>query len=73
MKIIVVVKISILRHLAVNLNASSPRSACRELALSIVEDLPASLIDEETLPQASFILSLQPNLTLISIFRCAIY
>ncbi len=30
---------------------SAPRSACRELVLSIVQCLPVSLIDETTLPK----------------------
>lgn len=34
-------------------NASGPLSACREQALMIVQDLPASLIDHNTLAKAS--------------------
>ncbi|KAJ7056206.1 hypothetical protein C8F01DRAFT_377750 [Mycena amicta] len=38
-------------------NTSLPRSTCRELVLSIVQDLPASLITEETLPQMAHLLA----------------
>ena len=33
---------------------STPRSACRELVLSVVQCLPVSLIDETTLPKVRF-------------------
>ncbi|KAJ7753853.1 hypothetical protein B0H16DRAFT_1886878 [Mycena metata] len=36
--------------------ASTPRSTCRELVLSIVQDLPASLITEDTLPKMCHLL-----------------
>ncbi|KAF7348632.1 Delta-9 fatty acid desaturase protein [Mycena venus] len=36
---------------------SSPRSACRELVLSIVQDLPTSLITEDTLPKMCHLLA----------------
>ncbi|KAF7323573.1 Delta-9 fatty acid desaturase protein [Mycena kentingensis (nom. inval.)] len=38
-------------------NASSPRSTCRELVLSIVQDLPASLISQDTLAQMAHLLA----------------
>ncbi|KAF7310730.1 Delta-9 fatty acid desaturase protein [Mycena chlorophos] len=34
-----------------------PRSTCRELVLSIVQDIPASLITEETLPKMAHLLA----------------
>ncbi|KAJ6470235.1 hypothetical protein C8R47DRAFT_760272 [Mycena vitilis] len=37
--------------------ASTPRSICRELVLSIVQDLPASLITEGTLPKMCHLLA----------------
>ncbi|KAJ7150874.1 hypothetical protein C8R43DRAFT_887120 [Mycena crocata] len=37
--------------------ASTPRSTCRELVLSIVQDLPASLITEDTLPKMCHLLA----------------
>ncbi|KAJ7512370.1 hypothetical protein B0H11DRAFT_479514 [Mycena galericulata] len=37
--------------------ASAPRSTCRELVLSIVQDLPTSLITEETLPKMCHLLA----------------
>ncbi|KAJ6608207.1 hypothetical protein B0H10DRAFT_2068569 [Mycena sp. CBHHK59/15] len=36
---------------------SSPRSTCRELVLSIVQDLPTSLINEDTLPKMCHLLA----------------
>jgi hypothetical protein len=36
---------------------SAPRSACRELVLSIVQDLPASMIDQYTLSKVNFLLN----------------
>ncbi|KAF5370318.1 hypothetical protein D9758_006910 [Tetrapyrgos nigripes] len=36
---------------------SAPGSACRELVLSIVQDLPSGLIDHETLPKMCHLLS----------------
>ncbi|KAH7909880.1 hypothetical protein BJ138DRAFT_1154228 [Hygrophoropsis aurantiaca] len=40
-----------------NAQASAPRSLCRELALTIVQELPRSLLDERTLPQMCHLLS----------------
>ncbi|KAJ7484301.1 hypothetical protein FB451DRAFT_1554863 [Mycena latifolia] len=40
-----------------DLAASTPRSTCRELVLSIVQDLPASLITEDTLPKMCHLLA----------------
>ncbi|KAJ6599995.1 hypothetical protein DFH09DRAFT_1355983 [Mycena vulgaris] len=37
--------------------ASTPRSTCRELVLSIVQDLPASLISQDTLPKMCHLLA----------------
>ncbi|KAJ7676451.1 hypothetical protein B0H17DRAFT_1334447 [Mycena rosella] len=37
--------------------ASTPRSTCRELVLSIVQDLPASLITQDTLPKMCHLLT----------------
>ncbi|KAJ7746508.1 hypothetical protein DFH07DRAFT_962981 [Mycena maculata] len=37
--------------------ASAPRSTCRELVLSIVQDLPSSLITEDTLPKMCHLLA----------------
>ncbi|KAJ7249410.1 hypothetical protein C8J57DRAFT_1239861 [Mycena rebaudengoi] len=37
--------------------SSSPRSTCRELVLSIVQDLPTSLISEDTLPKMCHLLA----------------
>ena len=35
------------------LGKSAPRSACRGLILSIIQDLPSSLIDQDTLSKVS--------------------
>ncbi|KAJ7746502.1 hypothetical protein DFH07DRAFT_591586 [Mycena maculata] len=37
--------------------ASAPRSTCRELVLSIVQDLPSSMITEDTLPKMCHLLA----------------
>ncbi|KAK0452099.1 uncharacterized protein EV420DRAFT_1273820 [Desarmillaria tabescens] len=37
-------------------HASAPRSRCLELVLAVVQDLPADLIDHDTLPKVIFIL-----------------
>ena len=40
-----------MRLVADSKGISLPRSICRELVLSIVQDLPSSLVDHETLPK----------------------
>ncbi|KAH7921570.1 hypothetical protein BV22DRAFT_1096259 [Leucogyrophana mollusca] len=47
-----------------NTEASSPRSLCRELALSIIQELPKSLMDEQTLPQMCHLLYDQSSVVL---------
>jgi hypothetical protein len=51
---------------------STPRSTCRELVLSIVQDLPTSLITEDTLPKVVFLQSAHQTYFDEFLPRCAI-
>jgi hypothetical protein len=37
-----------------NIDHSEPRSLCRELALSVIQELPDALVGEKTLPEVRF-------------------
>ncbi|KAI0036224.1 hypothetical protein K488DRAFT_41686 [Vararia minispora EC-137] len=45
---------------------SEPRSVCREAALSLLQDMPSSLLDHETLPQLTHLLA-DPSSTVLKI------